>query len=1001
MTSYRALVLRIALLSTFLMLGRVGPAQEAAPTDPDDLKQQLPRTQPVEPAAASATFELHDAFRLEQVAHEPLVTDPVDACYDADGRLFVVEMRGYPYPEDVPAGRVRLLVDEDRDGRFDRGTTFLDGLSWPTSVVPFDGGVFVAVPPNILYAKDTDGDGVADEQEVAFSGFGTQNVQALVNGLKWGPDGWIYGVSGGNGGTIRNHLRPGAEPVELRRYDFRFRPDGSAFEPASGGGQFGHSFDDWGHRFTSNNSNHIRQIVLPADAVDRNPHFAPSSVIADIPAEGPAGPVFRISPPEPWRIVRTRRRAADPEFVQRLPQTELVAVGFFTSATGVTIYRGSAFPEEFRNNAFIGDVGGNLVHRKTMRKDGAIYEARRSDEDVEFLASRDNWFRPVNFANTPSGTLLVLDMYRETIEHPLSIPDDIKAHLDLTSGHDRGRIYELLPKGGFQRRRSPALSHAPTMDLVAHLNDPDGWWRETAQRLLIERRDPEAIPTLHQLLSDPNTSPEGRVQTLWTLEVLGDLSVDERLQALDAKEPGVRENAVRLAAIDDPTSRLAARLAKAAEDADPFVRFQAALALGTRAHPGAVDALAAIAFRGDTDSWTRSAVLCSASGHAVALLQRLADLSPEMRRSSLNWVEDLSMLAAAEGNLDGIRALVQEQAANVDDAEFVFRLLAGLGEGLGRSSSSLDEALDPELRRGLDVWFDRAGDVARSDGSTESRLLAIRLLAQGSSRTGLDALPDLLDARQPAAVQLAALQGLARWDEPEIGAAIVAHWQALSPSLRGEAAELLLARPERVLALLDAIAQKAVPSAELDPARKAQLLGHSTPSIRERAEALLGTASRTDRSPVIARFQPSLNAAGAPARGREVFASACATCHKAEGVGIEVGPDLATVTNRTLDDLLIHILDPNREVQPAYMTYTVATEDGRVLSGMIAAESSGSITLKRAQGATDVVPRDQIEALVSTGLSLMPENLETLLDTAQMADLLAYLKSLGTQDPKP
>jgi putative membrane-bound dehydrogenase-like protein len=298
----------------------------------DDLARELPRIRPLEPAAALSSFRIHPGFHLEQVAAEPMVINPVSACYDADGRLYVVEMCGYPYPEKTPTGRVARLEDRDGDERFDNRTVFLDGLSWPTGVVPHDDGVFVAVAPDLLYAKDANGDGVADVKKAMFTGFGTENVQGLFNGLLWGPDGWIYGVTSSNGGEIKNLSRTGAQPVSVRGRDFRFRPDGSAFEAVSGGGQFGHSFDDWGHRFTCSNSNHIRQIVIPAHDLERNPALTPPSVVVDIPAEGPAAPVYRISPPEPWRLVRTRQRAADPAMRKRLPPTELFATSFFTSA---------------------------------------------------------------------------------------------------------------------------------------------------------------------------------------------------------------------------------------------------------------------------------------------------------------------------------------------------------------------------------------------------------------------------------------------------------------------------------------------------------------------------------------------------------------------------------------------------------------------------------------------------------------------------------------------
>ena len=279
------------------------------------------------------------------------------------------------FPRKRPQGNVSRLEDRDGDGRFETRTIFLDGLSWPTGIVPYDGGVFIAVAPDILYAKDTNGDGVADVKKVMFTGFGTENVQGLLNGLLWGPDGWIYGVASSNGGTIQNRSRPEPKPVSVRGRDFRFKPDGSAFEAISGGGQFGHSFDDWGHRFTCNNSNHIRQIVLPSHYLERNPALIPPAVILDIAAEGPAAPVFRISPPEPWRVVRTRQRAADPVLSRRLPPTELFATGFFTSATGVTIYRGSSYPPTIAATCSSATWGATSSIARFSRSMGATFLA--------------------------------------------------------------------------------------------------------------------------------------------------------------------------------------------------------------------------------------------------------------------------------------------------------------------------------------------------------------------------------------------------------------------------------------------------------------------------------------------------------------------------------------------------------------------------------------------------------------------------------------------------
>ncbi len=966
--------------------------------DGDDLAKQLPRIPATEPARALATFRLHAGFRLIPSATEPLVTDPVSAAFDADGRLYVVEMRGYPYPENVPTGRVRRLEDRDDDGVFDHGTTFLDGLSWPTSVLPHDGGVLVVVPPEILFARDDDGDGVADTRKVLFTGFGTSNVQALVNGLAWGSDGWVYGASGGNGGDITAPGRPELKPVSVRGRDFRFRPDGSAFEAISGGGQFGHTFDDWGHRFVSSNSNHIRQIVMESRYLERNPSLAAPAPIVDIAVEGGAGPVFRISEAEPWRLVRTRQRAADPEFVKRAPPSELVATGFFTSATGVTIYRGTAYPPEYCGNAFIGDVGGNLVHRKRLTTDGAIYRAERADAGVEFLASTDNWFRPVNFLNTPDGTLLILDMYRETIEHPWSIPEPIKQHLDLTSGHDRGRLFHLVPDG-FQHRPGPRLAHASTADLVARLDDPDAWPRETAQRLLIERRDPASVPAIRALSRSART-PQGRLLALATLDALGVVTADDLTPALADAEPRVRERAARLyepiAAAD---SVRVGPLARLADDPDAMVRFQAALSLGSVAGEEALAALAAIAARDGADRWTRTAIFTGLAGRVDRFATALARRGVIATAAGPGWLGELAELLGAENRAEATARFLHEFVAADTDPGVVRSILLGLGRGTRRSGGSLAKLLDSPAGSTLAPQFARAAEVAAADGAESPRVEAIALVGLGSSDRALALLPPLLEARQPAGVQLAALRALAEQPGPAVGPLIVQAWKSLTPALRREAAEALLARPDRVGALLDGVASGGVGRADLDPARLQALRQHADAAIRERAQALLGPEASGNRAAVVAAYRPALDLAGRTEAGKAVFQAQCATCHRADGLGHDVGPDLATVSGRSAEDLLGHILDPNREVAPTFQNYSVATDDGRVLTGVITAESATTLTLRRAEGVQDVIPRTRIEGIAASGQSLMPEGLEREIPAQAMADLLAYIRSIRPAAP--
>lgn len=474
----------------FLLLGTTISAR----AEPEALAQELPRIPPTLPDNALETFEVKPGFTLELAAHEPLIEDPIDAIFDEDGRLFVVEMRGYSERRDSKRGRIRLLHDDDDDGAFDRATDYVTGLRWPTSVACFDGGIFVAETPDILYCKDTDGDGVSDTREVVFTGFGLGktrlNVQAILNGLQWGPDNRIWGATSMNGGDVGP---PGEATIKLNGQDFSFDPRKRDLRAENGTAQNGMSFDSRGRRYVCSNSNHLIAVMWERDWVQDRPHSLPNP-LEGIATDGGAAPVFRISPDEPWRIVRTRWRVAG--VVGGPVEGGGRVSGYFTGASGVTIYTGDAYPTSFRDNAFTGDVGSNLVHRKIIQPqipNGlALKAARPKDEqDKEFLASHDNWFRPANFTNGPDGCLYVIDMYREIIEHPWSLPPGIKKHLDLNSGSDRGRIYRLNP-ADISRRSTPKVSSLSNDQLADLLDHANGWHRVTAQRLLFERGDVRA-----------------------------------------------------------------------------------------------------------------------------------------------------------------------------------------------------------------------------------------------------------------------------------------------------------------------------------------------------------------------------------------------------------------------------------------------------------------------------------------------------------------------------
>ncbi|MBW3541894.1 MAG: c-type cytochrome [Planctomycetes bacterium] len=976
---------------------------EAASEQP--LADELPRIPPVEPEKALETFTVQHGFRLELVAHEPAVSDPVDACFDEDGRLYVAEMHGYPFSheprEQQPqgggkknAGIIRLLEDADGDGVYDKSTAFADGFSWPQSVCCYRGGVFVLAPPDILYFKDTDGDGRADVRETVYSGFGRHNVQSLANGMKWGLDNHIW-LAGGRNPTEVVHR--GKKLFTLGSRDLRFDPKTENIEAVSGGQQFGHSFDDWGNRFVCSNSNHIMHVAVPAKYLERAPRVAVSNIMRSIAKEGPAAPVFRKSVAEPWRIIRTRRRASDPNYAKRLPPTELVATGFFTSATGVTIYRGGAYPPEFHGNAFIGDVGGNLVHRKSLTPHGATFQATRADAGVEFITSTDNWFRPVNFVNAPDGTLYILDMYRETIEHPVSIPEDIKAHLDLESGDDRGRIYRIAPPD-WKQSAPPKLGPMSSAELVAQLESPNSWSHETAQRLLWERQDRSVARALEQLVHT-SSSPLARLHALHTLDGLKSLSTEILSVALFDDHPLVREHAVELSeglAADSPG--LVKALLERAGDTSYRVRLQLAYSLGELPNPAATKGLAEMvpALAGDAD--LRTAWLTSAAGREAALAVTLmsnAKLRETMVGGAL--VGELARLTAAAGNVEGARAILAAATTAESPLPLKQTVVRSVAAALKARGDSLDQVLnagDEATKSKVRALFEAAAaSVGDDERPSAERLASAALLAHADFATARKALSPLLEPAVERPLQAAAIAALAEHDDAGVGPLLLENWRSYSPQVRRDAIDALLARAERIDLLFEAVDAGRVGAGEIERETKQLLENYPNGKVRARARKLFAGEISPDRAEVVARYSQALEGGDAE-RGRAIYDKRCAQCHKVGESGHEVGPNLVSTKNKSPDDLLLAILDPNREAQPNFTAYTVVTTEGKLLNGIIAAETPGSLTLRRAEGKEDVVLRENIEELASTGKSLMPEGLEKDITAEQMADVIAFVRTL-------
>lgn len=931
------------------------------------------------PEAALRSIRVEPGFTVELAASEPLVKDPIAIDWGADGRLWVVEMGDYPLGIDgkgKPGGQVRVLEDRDGNGRYDSATVFLDGLAFPTGVMPWRKGVIVACAPEIFYAEDRDGDGKADAREVLYSGFVEGNQQHRVNGFEYGLDGWIHGANGDSGGTVRSSKTGESTPINGR--DFRFRPDTGAFETESGQTQFGRHRDDWGHWFGNNNPNWAWHFVLKEADLRRNPHFAPPDPKHMLEPDTRLYPASKTVPRfnEPW----TANHA--------------------TSANSPTPYRDDLFGPEFVHSLFVSEPVHNLVHRIVLEPDGATFKGRRGpgESGREFLASSDPWFRPTMLKTGPDGALWVADMYRAVIEHPEWIPDDWERRLDLRAGGDQGRIYRVRPAGKAPRP-IPRLDRLDLQGLVAALDSPNGWQRDTAQRLLMERADPASVPALRTLAAKTSRA-EARLQALWTLAGLEGLDEATALGLLGDGHPEVRRGAVEATRpMLGRSPRVADAVRGLAEDADARVRLQVALAMGDWADPRGGETLVALARREDNDAWMRAAVLSSAVPHAAMLVAELCGKGGE--KTDLELVGPLVTLAASTLGRDAVDALARAASTpSRPDGRFGRWQYAVLTQLL----DVRNRVPDPERDRAMDRASEPLREAARATVRDEAaelsgRILAVRLLArQAASADDLDLLVGLLRPQLPVPLQQETVAALTRGADRRVPSLLLESWKRDSPQVRGAILGALLAREPWTGDLLSALEDGRVAPSDLDPASRQRLVAHRDGRIRSRAAALLARPD-SSRHRVLEAYRPALTLAGKAEAGSTLFKNRCAACHRFGGSGSDVGPDLAALTDKSPEALLTAILDPNRALEAKYAGFTVATVDGRVLSGLIAAETANAVTLRLQEGKEEVLLRSQIEAMDGSGRSLMPEGLEDGLSPQDLADLIVFLAS--SESPPP
>ncbi len=1005
-------------------------------------KESSPRLPPYSPKDALSTFQLPEGYKIELAASEPLISDPVEVAFDEDGKMYVVQMDDYPsekmddYGEGKePKGKIMLLEDKDGDGFYESGTVFAEGLQYANGVMPWKGGVLVTSAPDILFLKDTDGDGKADEKKTVLTGFAFTNPQLRMGSLRYGLDNWIYGAySRAGGGKWRKEFEGKGNPLqfpekpaqELSKIfpgtNFRFLPDEFKVEPSGGMSQFGLSFDASGNQFTVWNNVHIRHVVINDKYAASNPFLNISATMADISDHGNAAPVYSIA-----------------KDMLNLHESEM---GHFTSACGICEYTGGLFKDKYARASFVCEPVSNLVHADILSPDGATFKAERAEQEKEFLASTDSWFRPVNSTVGPDGALYVVDFYRKLVEHPdwLAMADSTGFYThagkikesDFLEGNDLGRVYRIVPKD-FKagKNKMPELGKAGVKDLVEYLNHPNKWWRTNAQRLLVDRKDQNAVPLIKDFLSG-DINPEGKIHCLWTLEGLNALSDTLLVASLQDADPLVKKQAVLLAEKRMDKKPVFEGVINAASDPDAAVQFQAALTLSSVANSNApvFHALSKVISAHINDKWFQDAVLLSASGNAVEWYESFKDFGAANDPTAIGsgnvgkkeFLRKITSIVGAKYKEHELSSLIK-MIAGVKDTGVIVSSLQGVVTGMKRSNDKIKLGAEGQssliklvsgpstnvstaaIAMASRLQLTRSNDLAniiahsktiaaQESQPVERRVLAIKVLGLDPAGIPFPLLERLLQSDQPSDIQLAVANVLLNNRQGAATGILLNKWNIFNPKVHEVVETGFLARTDRVRSLVKAIESDQIKPTWISRNTRNRLLRYSDTTISKAAKGIFKEAGESNRGQLILDYNVSTTRSGDPVKGKAVFKTVCSTCHVLEGAGVNFGPDLHSISHQTKINLLTMILDPNHDIAAGYEGYTIETTDGGAFAGIIENESDNNLTLKGPGGVAQTILKSNVRAMAPMPVSLMPEGLEASIDKEDMADLLEYIKTL-------
>lgn len=982
---------------------------------------------PVEAAESIKHMVVPKGLKVELFAADPLIYRPICMNWDEKGRLWIAETVDYPNElKKKGEGRDRIVIVEDtnNDGLADKTTVFADKLSIPTSFAFANGGIVVLQAPDTLFLKDTNGDGVADERKVLFTGWNTNDTHAGPSNLVYGFDNWLYGIVGyaGFDGTV------GGEKHSFKQGFFRMKPDGSKIEFLRNvnNNAWGVGFSEDGSLFGSTaNGNASNHLPIPNRYYEKVRGW--SSKVLDTIAD--SQDIFPIT---------ERVRQVDHH-------------GHFTAAAGHALYTARTYPKEYWNQvAFVTEPTGHLVSHFRLEPKGATYAAKNIGS---FLASDDEWTSPIMAEVGPDGNVWVIDWYNYIIQHNPTPPGfkTGKGNAYETPLRDKthGRVVRVVHPEG-KPSPAPKLDVNDPKTLVAALSHDNLLWRRHAQRLLVEKKSPEVVRSLIDLIDDWSVDDlglnVGAIHALWTLHGMGyfDKASGRELdpairKGLSHPSAAIRRTAMTVAPRDRVSDAVGNYLTNrdGRDLKDPKARLTAWLALA-EAPSGSADDLLLLLIEslkaGEADPWVLDAATCAAAAHDRSFLKVLGDRSWEPK-GSYPWavvVERVANHYARGGPVDTVGEVIR--TAPHLPGPLSQSLLAGLAKGWPADTAP---TLTPETQKAIAAYalanpeslsslinLNRSWKIASLDeqftaaagkflervrdekAGDQERVEAAQVLVELRRKDPavFKEFAELLTPRTSPVVARGLLDALGKSEIVGLGKEIVGLTPALTPAVRPAAIRVLLNKPEWTRSLLDGLDSGALTGDILSLDQKQSLMNHPTKSLAARARATLSKAGglpSPDRQKVVDELMPLTKETGDAALGKAVFVQHCAKCHRHGVEGAKIGPDLTGMAVHPKAHLLVEIMDPNKSVEGNFRQYVVTTKAGRVLTGLLASESKTAIELIDSEAKTQTLQRDDIDELTSTPKSLMPEGFEKQLKDKDLVNLLTFLTQRGRYLPIP